>query len=104
MYFEWFEYWCEDLFWVLTLISFKHKIWDVYKLWSISIFWKQSNRDFVFNDWIIMCVYLKGCKYGKHNCHWDIIFNYCILVETHLLTLKFASTNTTTKVGCNLLA
>jgi hypothetical protein len=22
LYFEWFEYWCEDLFWVLSLISF----------------------------------------------------------------------------------
>ncbi len=22
LYFEWFEYWCEDLFWVLNLISF----------------------------------------------------------------------------------
>ncbi len=29
LYFEWFEYWCEDLFWVLTLVSFKHRIWDV---------------------------------------------------------------------------
>jgi hypothetical protein len=23
LYFEWFEYWCEDLFEVLTLVSFK---------------------------------------------------------------------------------
>jgi hypothetical protein len=58
-YFEWFEYWCEDLFWVLTLVSFKHRIWDVCKLWSVSIFWKWSDRDLVFNDWIIVCVFLK---------------------------------------------
>jgi hypothetical protein len=25
LYFEWFEYWCEDLFWVLTLVSFNIK-------------------------------------------------------------------------------
>jgi hypothetical protein len=50
LYFEWFEYWCEDFFWVLTLISFKHRIWDVCKLWSVSIFWKWSDRDLVFND------------------------------------------------------
>ncbi len=62
LYFEWFEYWCEDLFWVLTLVSFKHRIWDVYKLWSVSIFWKWNDRDLVFNDWIIVCVCLKGCN------------------------------------------
>jgi hypothetical protein len=50
LYFEWFEYWCENLFWVLTLVSFKHRIWNVYKLWSISIFWKGSDGDLVFND------------------------------------------------------
>ncbi len=53
LYFEWFEYWCEDLFWSLTLVSLKHKIWNVYKLWFVSIFWQWSDRDSVFNDWII---------------------------------------------------
>jgi hypothetical protein len=67
LYFEWFEYWCEDLFWVLTLVSFKHKIWDVCKLSSLSIFWKWSDRNHV--GWIIVCVCLKGCKYGTQNCH-----------------------------------
>ncbi len=40
----------------------------------------------------LLCVYLKGCKYGTHNCHWAIIFKHCISFETHLPTLKFAST------------
>jgi hypothetical protein len=91
LYFESFEYWCEDLFWILTLVSFKHKIWDVCKLWFISIFWKWSNRNLVFNDWIIVCVCLEGCKYGTHNCHWVVDFKHCISFETHLSTLKFAS-------------
>jgi len=97
LYFEWFEYWCENLFWLLTLVSFKHKIWDVYKFWSISIFWKWSDRDLVFNDWITICVCLKGCKYGTHNCYSDIVFKRCISFETDLSTLKFVSTKGASK-------
>ncbi len=97
LYFEWFEYWCEDLFWVLSLVSFKHKIWYVCKLWYVLIFWKWSNRDLVFNDWIIVCVCLKGCKYGTHNCHWIVVFKHYISFETHLSTLKFASTKGVSK-------
>jgi hypothetical protein len=97
LYFEWFEYWCEDLFWVLNLISFKHKIWDVCKLWSVSVFWKWTNRDLVLNDWIIVCVFIKGCKYGTHNCHWVVFLKHCISFETHLSTLKFVSTKGASK-------
>jgi hypothetical protein len=75
LYFEWFEYWCEDLFWVLILVSFKHRIWYVCKLWFVSIFWKWNDKDLVFNDWIIVSVCLKGCKYGTHNCHWVVVLN-----------------------------
>ncbi len=78
LYFDRFEYWREDLFWILTLISFKHRIWNVCKLWSVSTFWKWSDRDLVFNDWIIMCVCLKSCKYGTHNWHWAVVFKCCI--------------------------
>ncbi len=97
LYFEWFEYWCEDLSWVLTLVSFKHRIWDVCKLWSVSIFWKWSDRHLVFNDWIIVCVFPKGCKYGTHNCDWIVVFKRCISFEMHLSTLKFASTKGASK-------
>jgi hypothetical protein len=86
LYFEWFEYWCEDLFCILTLVSFKHRIWNVYKLWSVSIFWKWSDRDLVFNDWIIVCVCLKGCEYGTNYFHW-VVFKCYISFETHLSTL-----------------
>jgi len=48
-----------SLFWVLNLVPFKHKIWNVCKLSSISIFWKWSDRDHVFNGWIIVCLFKK---------------------------------------------
>jgi hypothetical protein len=40
---------------------------------------------------MIMCVYLKGYKYGTNNCHWVVVFKHCISFEMHLSTLKFAS-------------
>jgi hypothetical protein len=97
LYFEWFEYWCEDLFCILTLVSYKHRIWNVYNLGFVSIFWKWSDGDLVFNDWIIVCVCLKGCEYGTNYFHWIVVFKCCISFETHLSTLKFASTKATRK-------
>jgi len=75
----------------MTLVSFKHKIWNVCKLWSVSIFSKSSDKDLVFKDWIMVCVFLKGCKDEIHKCHWVVVFSCCILFETHLSTLKLAS-------------
>jgi hypothetical protein len=76
----------------MTLVSLKHKIWDVYKLWFIPIFSKWSDKENVFKDWILVCVFLKGCKDEIHKCHW-VVLSHCILSKTHLSTLKLTSIN-----------
>jgi hypothetical protein len=77
----------------MTLVSFKHKIWNVCKLWFVSIFSKWSDRKLVFKIWIMVCVFLKGSKDEIHKCHWVVIFSHYISSKTHLSTFKLALIN-----------
>ncbi len=71
----------------------------VCKLWFVSIFSKWSDKDLVFKDWIMVCVFLKGCKDEIHNCHWIVVLSCCISFETHLSTLKLTSINCANKIS-----
>jgi hypothetical protein len=72
----------------LSHLNIKYEMFA--KLWSISIFSKWSDKDLVFKDWIMVCVFLKGCKDEIHKCHWTIVLSCCISFKTHLSTLKLA--------------
>ncbi len=86
----------------MIVVSFKHKIWYVCKLWYVSIFSKWSDKDLMFKDWIMMCVFLKGYKDEVHKCDWSFIFSCLKSIEDFnklVITLmhdleEFETTNT----------
>jgi hypothetical protein len=56
--FEWFVYgWAVFISFISSFVSFRHKKWDVCKLWYVSTTLQWSNRVLVCKDWIMVHVF-----------------------------------------------
>ncbi len=81
--------------WPLSLLTIKYEMFTNCDLFQY--FQNEMIEDLVFKDWIIVLVFLKGCKNEIHKCHWFVVFNHCISSRTHWSIFKLTSTNGASK-------